>query len=153
MSTYSLDDLMRADIPHNGTVYVAGPYTKPDPAINTGFAIEQANVLFNNNFIPHIPHLTHFWHFKCNRPYHDWIRLDFIWLEKCDVMIRLPGESRGADFEAQHATKKGIPVFLGRVEEFVSEWDFYGKYIRAKGRAPTARNFVLWRNALLSPSP
>jgi hypothetical protein len=41
----------------------------------------------------------------------DWYGLDLPWVEVSHAVLRLPGESRGADGEVEHARKHGIPVF------------------------------------------
>jgi hypothetical protein len=41
----------------------------------------------------------------------DWLGADLAWVEVSDAVLRLPGESTGADMETAHAKKKGIPVF------------------------------------------
>jgi hypothetical protein len=92
-------------------VYVAGPYTKGDVAVNVRNAILAANELADRGFVPFIPHLFHFWHLVTPRPYEDWTRLDFEWLPFCDALLRLPGESSGADAEVVAASELGIPVF------------------------------------------
>ena len=44
------------------TVYVAGPYTLGDVAVNVHEAIHVADLLLGLGFIPYVPQLTHFWH-------------------------------------------------------------------------------------------
>ncbi len=41
----------------------------------------------------------------------DWIGADLPWVEVSHAVLRLPGESTGADEEVFHAVKCGIPVF------------------------------------------
>lgn len=41
----------------------------------------------------------------------DWLGIDLPWVECADALLRLPGESRGADAEVAHAKAKDIPVF------------------------------------------
>lgn len=41
----------------------------------------------------------------------EWMAVDLAWLERTDIVLRLPGESVGADLEVEHANKCGIPVF------------------------------------------
>ena len=48
--------------------------------------------------------------------YETWMKLDFIWVESCDALLRLPGESPGADREVKHAITLGIPVFYSMDE-------------------------------------
>jgi hypothetical protein len=78
--------------------------------VNVREAILVADQLVNMGFTPFIPHLSHFWHLLKPRPYGDWTRLDFDWLPKCDVLLRLSGESSGADAEVKRAMELGIPV-------------------------------------------
>ncbi len=99
-------------------VYVAGPYTKGDPCVNTHAAIQAGNLLLDAGHAPFVPHLSHFWHTTTPRPYEDWMRLDFAFVEVCDALVRLPGESSGADREVEHARRFDVPVFFG-VDEFL----------------------------------
>jgi len=92
-------------------VYVAGPYTKPDPAVNVRNAILVGARLLDAGHVPFIPHLAHFWHLVSPRPYEDWMQLDMAWIEVCEAMFRIPGESAGADREVARAKELGIPVF------------------------------------------
>ena len=92
-------------------VYVAGPYTNPDPVINTRNAIEAGNLLVQLGYAPYIPHLTLFWHLVFPHGVDFWYDFDLHWLRKCDALLRLPGESSGADKEEALAEELGIPVF------------------------------------------
>ena len=94
-------------------VYVAGPYTTGDVAVNVRQAIEAADFLLKAGHIPFLPHLTHFWHLVCPGPYEQWIALDLAWLPFCEALVRLDGESSGADNEVKEAGRLGIPVFHG----------------------------------------
>ncbi len=99
-------------------VYIAGPYTKGDVALNVRTAIEAANRVLRGGHVPFVPHLYHFWHLLCPGPYVQWTALDLAWLEVCDAIIRLPGDSKGADGEVARAIELHIPVFYS-VEEFL----------------------------------
>lgn len=101
-------------------VYVAGPYTKPDPDTNTDKAIAVANHLLDAGFAPFVPHLTHFWEQRHHRPYEDWMQLDVAWVAVCDALLRMPGESSGADREVALAKELGIPVYMD-VEELIAK--------------------------------
>lgn len=93
------------------TIYVAGPYTKVDPALNVRIAIDAAQILLQKGYYPFVPHLTHFWHMIHFVNYEKWMDYDFVWLSKCDALLRLPGESPGADREVEFATKNNITVY------------------------------------------
>lgn len=43
----------------------------------------------------------------------NWVNNCLPWVEVCDAVVRLPGESVGADIECSHAAQRGIPVFYG----------------------------------------
>lgn len=99
-------------------VYVCGPYTLGDVASNVRAAIEAADRIMDAGFAPYVPHLTHFWHMHRPRQYEDWIALDLEWLRLCDVVVRIPGESKGADTECAEAIRLGIPI--KSLDEFLS---------------------------------
>lgn len=44
-------------------------------------------------------------------PHAAWLAMDCAIVERCDAVLRLPGESAGADVETAHADSLGIPVF------------------------------------------
>lgn len=104
-------------------VYVAGPYTKGDVAQNVRDAILAADQLLQAGHAPFLPHLTHFWHLLTPHPWERWLNLDLEWLLLCHALVRLPGESVGADREVQYAMDHGLPIFIG-VANFLSgkEW-------------------------------
>jgi len=106
-------------------VYIAGPYTKPDPAVNVHRAIHVGNKLMDAGFAVFIPHLSHFQHLLCPRPYEDWLAHDYEWLKVCDVVVRLPGESAGAEKECELADRLGIQVIyahIDRATETLKHW-------------------------------
>lgn len=72
-------------------------------------------------FVPMCPHWSHFQHTFRPRPYADWLAFDLEWLPCCDAVLRLPGESSGADGEVARAVELGIPVF-GSVAELVANF-------------------------------
>ncbi len=97
-------------------IYVAGPYTDGDPVINTRKAIEAGDLLRGMGFVPFIPHLSMFWHFLKPHDLAFWYENDNEWIERCDGLVRLPGESKGADAEVSLAIELGMPVFeIGNV--------------------------------------
>ena len=92
-------------------IYVAGPYTKPDPVVNTRKAIEAGDALMQRGYAVFIPHLTLFWHLVVPHPWEIWFEHDIEWLSACDAVLLLPGESRGAEGECAWAGRLGIPVY------------------------------------------
>lgn len=103
-------------------IYVAGPYTSGDTAINVREAYRYADKLFDAGFLPFVPHSTHFWHILHPRSYEDWMMLDFAYLNDCDGLLRFPGESKGADREVKVALELKIPVFYSVESAEKHEW-------------------------------
>lgn len=97
-------------------IYIAGPYTNGDVAVNVRNAFKVANELADLGFAPFVPHSTHFWHLLFPRPYEFWLELDNQFLPLCDALLRIPGKSNGADNEVELAKKLQIPVFYS-IEE------------------------------------
>lgn len=60
---------------------------------------------------PFVPHLNLLWHFGFPRPLAYWLQYDLDVLIHCDALVRIAGESQGADAEVAFAEKNGIPVF------------------------------------------
>lgn len=99
-------------------VYIAGPYTRPDPVSNTHIAIQVADEMMATGLVtPVVPHLSLTWHMVA--PHDDvewWYEYDLAILARCDALYRLPGESTGADAERRFAYDRGVPTF-DRFEE------------------------------------
>jgi hypothetical protein len=100
-------------------VYIASPYTIGDVAINVRRSIEAANRVAEAGHFPFVPLLTHFWHMMFPHEYEFWLCQDNEWLAVCDALIRLEGESHGADMEVEMAKARGLKVFYS-VEEFLN---------------------------------
>jgi len=92
-------------------VYIASPYTIGDVAVNVKVQMDMADILMDEGFLPFVPLYSHFQHMAHPRPYEDWIYMDLEWIKSCDALLRLPGESKGADGEVNFAKQLGIPVF------------------------------------------
>jgi hypothetical protein len=103
-------------------VYVASPYTKGDVAVNVRKNLEAADKLARFGYVPFAPLLTHFWHLLFPHEYEFWCELDNAWVEKCDCLVRLPGESSGADKEVALAKSLGIPVYFADNEFSIGEF-------------------------------
>jgi hypothetical protein len=97
-------------------IYISGPYTKDDPIKNVENATMIADQLADLGFAPYTPHFTHYWHINYPRPYDFWSKLHHEFLQYCDAVLRIPGESIGADEEVKKAYNLKIPVFYS-VEE------------------------------------
>ena len=93
-------------------IYVAGPYSKGDVAVNIRKAIDFGMKLNDQGHYAIIPHLTHFIHMIHPRPYEYWLDLDNRVIPCCDKLIRLTGESSGADKEVELAKSLGVKTVI-----------------------------------------
>lgn len=119
-------------------IYISGPISKGDLHRN----VSQATLAFQRlallGYAPLCPH----WSVYAGGPhvsgsgsvyaiatasgfegmaYDAWIDLDLAWVETADAVLRLPGESVGADREVEHAHACGIPVHLSM--ESLTAWE------------------------------
>jgi hypothetical protein len=100
-------------------VYVASPYTLGDKLANVHVSMDAANELVKLGHIPYLPLLTHYWDEYSAKPYNFWLEYDLTFLPICHAVLRLPGESHGADGEVTAAQKLGIPVYYS-IEEIAA---------------------------------
>ncbi len=97
-------------------VYLAGPISRPDggtgqSAENVRRVIALADVLMARGHAPFVPHLSVFWQYISGPKSHEaWLAMDSQWIPVCDALMRVLGESPGADEEEALAKKLGIPV-------------------------------------------
>lgn len=93
-------------------IYIAAPYSKGVPDEIMVRVIDAAEQLAAAGYVPFIPHtLTFMWALRYQHPVDFWYAFDLHWLDACDAVLRLPGESRGADAEARHAADRGMHVY------------------------------------------
>ena len=102
-------------------VYVSGPLTTGDLCENTNAAIIAATKLLDAGMTPFVPHLSVLWSVVAQRPYETWMRMDLDWVIRCDILLRLPGESKGADREVDCARQWGRTVYYD-VDELVAAY-------------------------------
>lgn len=91
--------------------YVSGPMRLGHWHQNTRQAIDAAEALLNAGITPVVPQLSFFWDLVYAHPVEDWLKMDMELVEVCHCLLRLPGESEGADKEVGLARKLMIPVF------------------------------------------
>ncbi len=101
-------------------IYVAGPISKGDRTLNLRAAIDVGHRLLQRGHFPFVPHLCESWKLVYDEPYERWMELDFAFIRRCDILVRLPGESAGADREVALAHELGIKVFFG-LEAFMAD--------------------------------
>lgn len=92
-------------------VYVAGPITLGDQMVNARKAIDVSHQLLKLGFVPYCPHLSALWQLIHPMNLEQWLDYDLVWLAQCHCVLRLPGESKGADMETDFATGMGIPIY------------------------------------------
>jgi hypothetical protein len=93
-------------------VYVAGPYSRGNPVRNTARAMEVWFRLLACGLCPFIPHLSLLLELINPLTYEQWMEYDFEVVRRCDALLRIPGESPGADREVEFARSLCIPVFF-----------------------------------------
>lgn len=89
-------------------VYVAGPYTHPDPVLNVRRACLVADALIRADAAVFIPHLSMLWHLTSPADIDEWYRRDLDVLDHCNAIVRFHGESVGAEREVEHARSLGL---------------------------------------------
>lgn len=109
-------------------VYIAGPISKGDLATNINQATQAFLDLAAAGFAPMCPHWSAYSGPAMRHPvsgmvyaiagatpnqmqHADWLAVDLAWVQAADAVLRLPGESAGADQETNEAERLGIPVF------------------------------------------
>jgi hypothetical protein len=112
--------------------YIASAYTKGDTGINTrNSMLLWDRLLDTGEVLPVCPLWSHFQHILMPRPYEDWLRYDLALLHRYDFIIRIRGESSGADREVEYFTQVlNRPVFyldnrdapLDEVIAWAREW-------------------------------
>lgn len=107
-------------------VYVAGPMTKPDFISTTRTACAlHLRLLEDRVVVPFLPHLSVLQALVTDTPSTDldfWLRHDFDVIDVADAVLRMPGESTGADRETTYTElgRNGLgvaPVFYMRHDD------------------------------------
>lgn len=104
-------------------IYIAGPYTYPSQIENIKNTCLIADKVLKAGFAALVPHLTAMWDLISpeNWSYESWLALDLEYLRRCDGMLRIEGQSNGADKEETFAKENNIPIFYS-VQELI---DYY----------------------------
>lgn len=108
-------------------VYISGPLTSsgyiPE---NVRQAVTAAHYVEWLGGVAYLPHLSVLEDFVDPYTPEQYMTRDLAWISKCDVLLRLPGESVGADREVEEAHRLGVPVVHGR-------WEFKLWWTRREG--------------------
>lgn len=91
-------------------IYIASPYTLGDVAENVARAMRTWHELWQLGFAPICPLWSHFQQLLTPLKHADWLEYDLNIVAMCDAVLRLDGESVGADREVRFANEYGIPV-------------------------------------------
>lgn len=92
-------------------VYIAGPITIGDTHRHVHVAMGTWRWLFDRGCTPICPHWSALQQMAFPMDLDRWLEYDLRLLSACDALLRLPGESKGADREVEFARDHGIPVF------------------------------------------
>lgn len=94
-------------------IYISGPITKGNRNHNYFQALEAESELMRRKFAPLNPMQTMVLPFAWDGQFthEQWLARDFAWIEVSDAVLRLPGESAGADAECDYAESIGVPIF------------------------------------------
>lgn len=92
-------------------IFISSPYTLGNQNENVRVQLDAFKFLLSEGFMPFAPLLLHFYDIVHPISYDECMKYCFEWLESCDYLLRLEGESKGADAEVARAIELGIPVF------------------------------------------
>lgn len=96
-------------------VYVAGPIRKGDLQENIRKACDVGYELAKLGYAPFVPHLSCYFdgpmpNAEGRLNAGEWIDIDLQWVAASQGLVRIAGESEGADMEVEHAKRHGVPV-------------------------------------------
>jgi len=96
-------------------IYIAGPMSKGDRIANLAAGLTAYRELIREGFAPFSPHLSFLVadliQDDLQMTHQKWLDIDLPWVEVANAVLRLPGNSKGADMEIVHARNLGVPVF------------------------------------------
>ena len=100
--------------PVRRSIYVASPYSIGDLTSNVRVQMDAFERIMGLGHLPFAPLLNHFQHLVHPRSDESWVH-DYClpWVERCDLILRLPGVSVGADLEVGHAIRHGVEPCFG----------------------------------------
>ena len=104
------------------TVYISGPITLGDWEHNLKQSLDAQRTLIDAGFAPMNPMLTGLIPWANEVSHEAWIDVDLPWVHNADCVLRLDGESAGADEEVSWALTVGIPVFYS-IADLIHHWN------------------------------
>ena len=97
-------------------IYISSPYSKGDVSKNIRRACFAGDEILKKGHIPYVPHLTHLWDLISPKPWEDWLKIDLELLSMCDALLRLDGDSLGADLEVKEANRLCMIIYKSLAE-------------------------------------
>lgn len=94
-------------------LYISGPITLGDRDANVSRAKYAALVAMQRGWSVLCPHLSCYYEWGEQFSHSEWLKQDLPWLMHADALVRLPGESLGADEEVFFANDHHIKVYFG----------------------------------------
>ena len=95
-------------------VYISGPITtggQDKVPVNLKTGILTWRELIRRGFAPWCPHMNDIGYIVSEPvSWEDALEVDEEWVDVSDVLLRLPGASKGGDREERYARDRGIPV-------------------------------------------
>lgn len=93
-------------------IYISHAITTPQPSrtYNWYIAVEVYRLLIENGYSVFCPALSMSCPDNMLIDHATWLEQDLPWVAVSDMVLRLPGESKGADMETDFARENGIPV-------------------------------------------
>lgn len=113
-------------------VYIAGPYSS-DPVVGTRTAVRWAEWVECHGGAALIPHLSIVWDLVSHSLPERWYERDLHLLARCDALLRIPGDSAGADNEEAFAREHDIPIFTTDQRDDIKTW-IAGHWLNTGGR-------------------
>ena len=95
-------------------IYISGPITMGNRKHNFKQAAIAQVVLIKHGMAVFNPMLSMRLPGAFKISHKEWLDNDLPWVESSDAVLRLKGESVGADMENAHAREHGVPVFTSR---------------------------------------
>lgn len=114
-------------------VYIACPIERGVSSVNYWQASETERQLIQSGYAPINPARWMTVEWKQEIDYRTWMDVGLRKLRACDAVLRIPGESRGADLEEMHAGLFRIPCFYSLDE--LEEWALCSGLISESGLA------------------
>lgn len=91
-------------------VYISCPITLGNKNWNWFQAADAQVALMRAGYAVHNPAHAIMLPESVNISWEDWLMMDEAIIDRCDLLVRLPGESKGADRECEYARRRKLPV-------------------------------------------